>query len=507
MRKLGLSFLLAFVLTGCAQTPPLALENVIDPVTDEITQQNKCEFVSETIPVRRVEQGKFRSAVEGVPGDMLFLSGGSQNGAFGAGYLSGWSDPDENVASMPTFSLVTGISTGALQATGAFINDPDLGIEGYSIDDESEILTSYVPGRRDDGKLGVQSILIALKNGAIADLDQLRVHLSGILDHDVFEAVAARYAEVAPNGNRPLLLVGATDVDLGQAVAFDMTEMATRIVGAADAATRLHFKNCYIEALVASSIVPPGAQPVFIDNRMYIDGGVRFAVFNDRIRADLDSATNATQSAPPDAPVENAEYKLANDKDRRDLFPFLGPPASVPPEADERERKTRTHSPETELTKPTLYIILNGDGEIDVRCWRVNVPENEDCNAETSTEGQHKNWSLMSLAFRTLDIFTNQVEQLSIERIAASGAANGNQVRHIRIDSGDLNTRTFTLSDFPEAGSNTCEQWRALDDEIENPFQFHRRFMRCLIEYGSDLGRRGEWLSPPKTQTSGAAAD
>lgn len=51
--------------------------------------------------------------------DVLMLSGGGQNGAFGAAFLRGWrtrgADP------MPAFDLVTGISTGALQAPFALL--------------------------------------------------------------------------------------------------------------------------------------------------------------------------------------------------------------------------------------------------------------------------------------------------------------------------------------------------------------------------------------------------
>ncbi|MBN1817165.1 MAG: patatin-like phospholipase family protein [Sedimentisphaerales bacterium] len=42
----------------------------------------------------------------------LALSGGGANGAFGAGFLTGWSQS----GTRPTFRIVTGISTGALIA-------------------------------------------------------------------------------------------------------------------------------------------------------------------------------------------------------------------------------------------------------------------------------------------------------------------------------------------------------------------------------------------------------
>ena len=56
---------------------------------------------------------------------LLAISGGGENGAFGAGLLCGWSAQ----GTRPTFDLVTGISTGALTAPFAFLGpdyDPQL---------------------------------------------------------------------------------------------------------------------------------------------------------------------------------------------------------------------------------------------------------------------------------------------------------------------------------------------------------------------------------------------
>src|SRR4051794_36383349 len=55
----------------------------------------------------------------------LAVSGGGENGAFGAGLLCGWSD----YGTRPVFELVTGVSTGALTAPFAYLgssHDPQL---------------------------------------------------------------------------------------------------------------------------------------------------------------------------------------------------------------------------------------------------------------------------------------------------------------------------------------------------------------------------------------------
>src|SRR4029453_1071576 len=51
------------------------------------------------------------------PAKYLALSGGGDDGAFGAGLLVGWSERGDR----PSFKLVTGISTGALSAPFIFL--------------------------------------------------------------------------------------------------------------------------------------------------------------------------------------------------------------------------------------------------------------------------------------------------------------------------------------------------------------------------------------------------
>ena len=53
----------------------------------------------------------------GAPISYLSISGGGARGAFGAGLLSGWT----RNGSRPEFSMVTGISTGALMAPFAYL--------------------------------------------------------------------------------------------------------------------------------------------------------------------------------------------------------------------------------------------------------------------------------------------------------------------------------------------------------------------------------------------------
>jgi hypothetical protein len=72
------------------------------------------------------------SGVMGREHNYLAISGGGANGAFGAGLLVGWSA----AGTRPEFTIVTGISTGALMAPFAFLgSDYDVQLE--------EVYTKY----------------------------------------------------------------------------------------------------------------------------------------------------------------------------------------------------------------------------------------------------------------------------------------------------------------------------------------------------------------------------
>lgn len=421
MKSIIMTILAAVLLSACQHTSPLTLS------------EERCNLVRYSLEQPLPDETPLDSIIGDNPGDMLFLSGGSQNGAFGAGFLHGWN----STGRMPQFQLVTGISTGALQATGAFIGQTEINVQGYTINAESDLLETYVDGDDVSGGLSANAAVTALRMGSIADLVPLREKLHSLMTPQVLEAVAARYR---PQGRSARLLVGATDVDLGQAVAFDMTELASRYAAAEEeSAERTRLKNCYIEALVASSIVPPGAQPVFIDNRMYIDGGVRYAIFDDRVGRILQNSVARSGA---------------------------------------------------EAIGPSLYIILNGDGASKAECGKLN---GADCDPLSSTQGQLAKWNLGSLAFRTVDLLIDQVQRSSISRAASRAEQFSGQTYFARIREPDLDDpeHSFTIPGFD--GSETCNAWRAQDDAIDNPVEFHKRYMRCMIKYGEQRGKAQDW--------------
>jgi len=92
------------------------------------------------------------------PAYYLAVSGGGDNGAFGAGLMNGWTA----TGTRPSFKMVTGVSTGALIAPFAFLG-PDHDAE------LREVYTTLTPDRI----FRRRSLAAALFNDAMADTTPL----------------------------------------------------------------------------------------------------------------------------------------------------------------------------------------------------------------------------------------------------------------------------------------------------------------------------------------------
>lgn len=444
----------ALLLTGCAISP--GLETLAD---------NRCEIPRYNLavevkgaPLLAAAQGDqqsfadalrsayqdldLRAQSQAVSPSMLFLSGGSQNGAFGAGFLSGWAAA--NGGSLPTFKVVTGISTGAIISTFAFLNETDTTVDGYTIEREPEILTPI-------GRKTLSGGLKIARKGAMGDLDPLRQRLLGLMDDRRMRAVAGE----AARGRH--LYVGAVDVDTAQAVVFDMTMLATAYVSAKpeENTKRERIRDCYVEAIMASSSVPLAALPVFIDNRMYIDGGARFGVFTDEIGDVIQ------------------EKSLALER-QFEAFILENPMAST-----------------DQFKRPNMFVLINGSLTTGNRCGKANPANCPDHNG--NWPGRHKDWNLLDLAERSVSILINQGYRFSSAAILDRAPERGFDANLVRIDP-DVQQFTFKL-DHPTLGQGErlCPEWLQLDEDLDRPIEFHPRYMRCLIAYGRQRGRDSKW--------------
>ncbi|PTS81874.1 hypothetical protein DBR17_09090 [Sphingomonas sp. HMWF008] len=218
----------------------------------------------DSIFARATPRSRDMLAAPGV--NYLVLSGGGQWGAFGAGFLKGWSDRGPGAEARPArFDIVTGISTGALQSTFAFLGKPEDAslIDAYSITDERQLLKRH-------------GATFFINHASMADTgpagDYVRARVRPLIDK-----------VAAPENADRTLLVGAVDALDGELYAIDLTRIARELTG-------MEREDCYVGALMASSAVPIVFRQVTVGGKPYFDGGVRKSVF-------LSEISNAAERA------------------------------------------------------------------------------------------------------------------------------------------------------------------------------------------------------------------
>jgi predicted patatin/cPLA2 family phospholipase len=187
----------------------------------------------------------------------LAISGGAEDGAFGAGLLVGWSD----AGTRPTFDLVTGVSSGALIAPFAFI--------GSSHDAElREMFTKY--GRKDIFAYNVPSLL---EGSSLVDDSPLAKLIAKYVDGNFLQEIARE------RSRGRILLIGTTNLDAQRPVIWDMG----RIAMSSDPEALALFRKILLASATLPGIFPPVRIQVRVGDQNYdelhVDGGVTRQVF------------------------------------------------------------------------------------------------------------------------------------------------------------------------------------------------------------------------------------
>jgi predicted acylesterase/phospholipase RssA len=196
-----------------------------------------------------------KTNVSSRPGSVsyLALSGGGADGAYGAGVLNGWTA----AGTRPEFSVVSGVSTGALIAPFAFL--------GPAYDATlRDVYTSGVAERL----LNAPSIVHAVFGSGLFGNTRLRELVARYVGQDMLGAIAAEHAK----GRR--LLVVTTNLDTQRTVIWDMG----RIASIRSTQALILFRD----VLAASASIPVVFPPMLIDaeanghrfQEMHVDGGV-----------------------------------------------------------------------------------------------------------------------------------------------------------------------------------------------------------------------------------------
>jgi predicted patatin/cPLA2 family phospholipase len=266
VRRLGVALVVA-VLAGCAAAPTR-----LNPVTRDLQESAAIAGIpgarhwGDRSPPgierwRNASEAELKrdyAGVFGVPHTYLAISGGGPDGAFGAGLLVGWTAH----GTRPEFTVVTGISTGALIAPFAFLGpkyDPVLR-KVYT-----ELSTADLVERR--------SLLDIIRNDSLASTRPLRKLIAQYVDDAVIAELAAEHRRGRS------LLIGTTNLDAARPVTWNITRIAAS--GAPGSRDLIH------DVILASASIPGVFPPVKVEveaggrtyDEIHVDGGVTSQVF------------------------------------------------------------------------------------------------------------------------------------------------------------------------------------------------------------------------------------
>jgi predicted acylesterase/phospholipase RssA len=244
-----------FALQGCAQTPIRESSSAQFGAPNAIrTLGPDQRFITlDSLSVAR----RVRAQGAGQSLNILALSGGGADGAFGAGALVGLT----RSSLRPPFTVVTGVSTGALIAPYAFL--------GPEWDDQ--LVEVYTSGRAEH-LLHSRGLGVLFGSSVYSGTP-----LKQLVERYATDALIQAVAREASTGR--LLLVATTDVSTGEPVIWDLGSIAMN--GGARA------KALFRDVLVASASVPGLFPPVVIRvqeqqalyDEVHVDGTIAVPFF------------------------------------------------------------------------------------------------------------------------------------------------------------------------------------------------------------------------------------
>ena len=243
--------------------------------------------------------------VYGKPHSYLAISGGGENGAFAAGLMLGWTEAGDR----PEFSVVTGISAGALVAPFAFL--------GPEYDHVLRIVAADIQA---EDVFKERRLLKALRTDAFATTEPLQSLIAKYIDEEVMERIAEEYR----NGRG--LNIGTANLD-------SMRPVIWRIGAIANSG---HPKALELirQILLASASIPGAFPPVLIPveyegevyDELHVDGGAASQVFLYPIGLDLE-AVHKRLAVPGKAKlyiIRNSRLEPMYEQLQNKLIPIAG---------------------------------------------------------------------------------------------------------------------------------------------------------------------------------------
>lgn len=241
MRILPLALILLSSACAAITRPPATVASLTAESTTLATRDRTLRDSVIARLVRRAERRGDRHL------DVLLLSGGGQNGAYGAGFLRGWQRRSEGA--MPRFDLVSGISTGALQAPYALLGTR------ASLDTISALYaraaTSIAPTF--DWWFWIR------RTGGLVNTGRFDRTLEQAIDGDFRTELREAFAD-----DRQIVF-GTTDFDLGIGQLWSLGDELDSSEAGLRRARML---------LKAATAIPAIFPPVVVDGHVHADGGV-----------------------------------------------------------------------------------------------------------------------------------------------------------------------------------------------------------------------------------------
>ena len=265
------------LLAGCSAIPRNAVPESLTEDSNLISLEN-VRFFGDALPedARKVVRKKVDQSIAGRPEEwnsdriidvnLLIITGGGPDGAFGAGLLNGMTDGKNRLE----FEVVTGVSTGALIAPFAFLG-PEY---------DSVIRDLYTKSSTKDIILQ-KNALVGLFSNALSDSKPLQELIAKNITMEFMEKVADEY-EI---GRR--LFVGTTNLDAQRPVIWNMGEIASY--------NNEEALNLFRKVLLASASIPAAFPAVKFEveangqiyKELHVDGGVTNNAFFLPIRVGL----------------------------------------------------------------------------------------------------------------------------------------------------------------------------------------------------------------------------
>ncbi|OCH37629.1 patatin-like phospholipase family protein [Vibrio cyclitrophicus] len=261
----GLTVALSFLVVACSSPHTLDVRVNKDNYKDVIVED--ASSVEEPLRIWASEAPDFLYSADDqttpitVSGDqlnILALSGGGANGAFGAGILIGL----EESGQLKDYSIVTGISAGALMAPFVFIG-------GNAFSKMKEVMLNI----NDKSVLGKKNFLNTVFKDAFTDGEHLYQFIAEAFPEPMIEQIATQHR----SGKR--LFIGTTHFDSGELVIWN--------VGAIANSEMPNKSELIYKVLAASASIPGVFPPQFINvehegvifEELHVDGGLATQVF------------------------------------------------------------------------------------------------------------------------------------------------------------------------------------------------------------------------------------